>query len=998
MSLQLAAIPAAWLLVVLLLAPGGCVPVTAQSANATDVSMNVGPDIMLETVILMSLEGMTSSQFNATQEAAFSRALQSALSPYNIQSVSIDSVMPTNNGVNVTTRLVNVPAVAAQLSLQWQAFAYAGFVSRTLLPSVDSAFNAQGLNTNATVHGVMGVANPSEPQVVFQVNVTLTGPGVVPFNGTKQDAFVNAVQNAAILDASVVITGFNLDTSSSEAQVELQVTTFAYCIPQMWALLYNSSHVGDIIEPIQSALNFQFTVDGSKLLSVGSGAPAPGPMYVPTVAAPSTSPPAPPTYTTAGNLSASSGPRITNELVMGITGRSILPFDSAAQFAAASSMAAVFAIVVGTGQVTISNYNESSPQSSMASGGRRLLMLPHRPSAGHKLGAIHQTAAVQQLAAAREVPPPLHELVIDPTQLSRHLLQESGNEGTVNVTFDVTLPQSAQNSLLEMSGAGSNAATQFANWFAEQMQQRGYSVNTTLVSINQEAATSPPSPSGTSSTQSGGGSSSSTGAIVGGVVGGVVGLALIAALVIGFLMYRRRRSRSTSAPSGAMSTSPSSKDARGSFTTFGELYSTISHKAPSERSMDFRPGASDAMEPTQLQPYLAFANMSAIQESGPGLMSPNHPYESPMKGDSVHALSTGPSAMHTASSEDVQGLLLRQQERNSSPLTSTSEAASEYLAKVLEQMQPGAVFMDKYEVHEGQLVNSRTAIVYAHSLQEPVQQVAIKFYASVQQWRHEKLFYDNRRALDTDCTSLRCAALIEEIPGQPGPSGDLPPALVLECGEFTLQDWCDGAAKLVGRAGDRNRRRILYDTCKALEFLHLRRIVHWGFGPRALMWFPNAGAWKLVALGTWARSGEHAPLHTTGVHTTPPELLAADLAMEGHYVADEAADMWGLGLIAFELLAGRRLFDDSLSGQEVLSMLVGLSPLPWEADPQFFTNLLDPAAAAFVTDLLARSPAARKPIRTVVHSPLFEPLFSDSAFDTILASASSLSLVYSTVS
>ena len=68
-----------------------------------------------------------------------------------------------------------------------------------------------------------------------------------------------------------------------------------------------------------------------------------------------------------------------------------------------------------------------------------------------------------------------------------------------------------------------------------------------------------------------------------------------------------------------------------------------------------------------------------------------------------------------------------------------------------------------------------------------------------------------------------------------------------------LQDWCEGAARLVGTAGDRDRRRILYDTCKALEFLHLRSIVHWSFGPRAVMWFPQAGAWKLVALGTWAR-------------------------------------------------------------------------------------------------------------------------------------------------
>ena len=63
------------------------------------------------------------------------------------------------------------------------------------------------------------------------------------------------------------------------------------------------------------------------------------------------------------------------------------------------------------------------------------------------------------------------------------------------------------------------------------------------------------------------------------------------------------------------------------------------------------------------------------------------------------------------------------------------------------------------------------------------------------------------------------------------------------------QDWCDGAARLAGEPGDADRKRILYDTCKALEFLHLRTIVHRGFGPRTVMWFPSCVAWKIVALG-----------------------------------------------------------------------------------------------------------------------------------------------------
>ena len=64
-----------------------------------------------------------------------------------------------------------------------------------------------------------------------------------------------------------------------------------------------------------------------------------------------------------------------------------------------------------------------------------------------------------------------------------------------------------------------------------------------------------------------------------------------------------------------------------------------------------------------------------------------------------------------------------------------------------------------------------------------------------------------------------------------------------------MQDWCDGAAHLTGEPGDADRKRILYEIVKALEFLHLRSIVHGNFSPRAVMWFPRCIAWKLVALG-----------------------------------------------------------------------------------------------------------------------------------------------------
>lgn len=45
--------------------------------------------------------------------------------------------------------------------------------------------------------------------------------------------------------------------------------------------------------------------------------------------------------------------------------------------------------------------------------------------------------------------------------------------------------------------------------------------------------------------------------------------------------------------------------------------------------------------------------------------------------------------------------------------------------------------------------------------------------------------------------------------------------------------------------------------------------------------------------------------------------------------------------------------------------------LPWEENPDFFTDNLPPAGRNFVADLLQRAPEARKPIRTALLSPLF---------------------------
>jgi serine/threonine protein kinase len=63
-----------------------------------------------------------------------------------------------------------------------------------------------------------------------------------------------------------------------------------------------------------------------------------------------------------------------------------------------------------------------------------------------------------------------------------------------------------------------------------------------------------------------------------------------------------------------------------------------------------------------------------------------------------------------------------------------------------------------------------------------------------------------------------------------------------------------------------------------------------------------------------------------------PEIVAAYHAGVKTVLADAAADMWALGVIAFELLTKQRVFTPTAGVQDVVQRLLGEKPLLWEGD------------------------------------------------------------------
>ncbi|MCW5980745.1 MAG: serine/threonine protein kinase [Bryobacteraceae bacterium] len=188
-------------------------------------------------------------------------------------------------------------------------------------------------------------------------------------------------------------------------------------------------------------------------------------------------------------------------------------------------------------------------------------------------------------------------------------------------------------------------------------------------------------------------------------------------------------------------------------------------------------------------------------------------------------------------------------------------------------------------------------------------------------WRADNQFRQRvavkliRRGMDSDfvverfrqerqiLANLNHAGIARLLDG--GITGDGAPYLVMEYVEGApIDEYCRER-----RLGVRERLRLFCDVCRAVEYAHQNLVVHRDLKPSNIL-VNRDGAVKLLDFGIAKLVGDDeaasAPATQTGVRLMTPDYAGPEQVL-GQPITT-AADVYSLGVILYELLAGQRPF------------------------------------------------------------------------------------------
>jgi len=133
--------------------------------------------------------------------------------------------------------------------------------------------------------------------------------------------------------------------------------------------------------------------------------------------------------------------------------------------------------------------------------------------------------------------------------------------------------------------------------------------------------------------------------------------------------------------------------------------------------------------------------------------------------------------------------------------------------------------------------------------------------------------------------------------------------------------------------------------------------------PANICWLPDTNAWQLIDYGCCVREGLNVQPAFT-LRFAPPELAHACAASrEATIVAHRSADIWAVGVMAYEMVSGELLFPLGAAADDIRAILANERPFPHEDNPAVWSKL--GRLRKVVQAMLSRDPAQRPSIADI---------------------------------
>lgn len=275
--------------------------------------------------------------------------------------------------------------------------------------------------------------------------------------------------------------------------------------------------------------------------------------------------------------------------------------------------------------------------------------------------------------------------------------------------------------------------------------------------------------------------------------------------------------------------------------------------------------------------------------------------------------------------------------------------------------KPGSVFAGKYRV-EHELGRGGMGIVYACHHLHLDQPVALKVMRAspLDEVRTQRLLQEARAT-----ARLRSPHVVRLLDADVLPSGEAYLAMERLEGE-TLQSWLERRAPLPVELAVRFARQV----CEVLVEAEAIGVVHRDLKPANLFVIPSGGAAPMLKVLDFGISklldeSQHGAVVTSteAVLGSPPYMSPEQL-LSTHQV-DCRSDVWSLGVVLFEMLAGQRPFTGA-TAFEICENIVHGRPCPLaKLAPSVPLEL-----SAIVSRCLEKSPDRRYPSARVLSEAL----------------------------